>query len=441
MRSVALLVGVMLVPGIAWGGEAEPIPTTAPWFAPRVGPAHAPDDLFHTPGTLFINFDGGDMQSCNGSDWPADNCSTIMADTVLPYSGDAGTRAAIVQAMANDTADFAVTVVGERPVDDDQYDMVMVGNWDPPPDEGGFAGVAPTIDCYNQTRGETSFSLDIGGASIVAKVVGQEAAHVWGLEHVDSPSDLLFPTTGGASDPSFEDSCHQIVVLEGGIQPTEAACAEMHSFNCPDQPNYQNSYQDMMMVFGPSTPDVSPPTLEILSPTEGEGFASGAQIELRIHMVDDIAPPLFDVYASIDVDEQGDAVGTGDYRGPELSLPINGLADGEHLIRVDVADQSGNVASDLVHFVIGDDAVGETGTGAPSGSEGDSSGTPPGGSDGDTGQSTEPTGGETGSPAPEADAADDGCGCRATSSAAFAPLIVLLLSVSRRRRRPSGTFR
>jgi hypothetical protein len=114
--------------------------------------------------------------------------------------------------------------------------------------------------------------------------VGQEAAHVWGLEHVDSQNDLLFPTTGGAGDPSFEDACHQIVVLDGGIQPTEAACAEMHELNCPDVPDHQNSYQDMMMVFGPRTPDMSPPTLEIVAPTEGETFASGSTVEVRIMM-------------------------------------------------------------------------------------------------------------------------------------------------------------
>ena len=425
---------VALAPAV---GDA-PIPTTAPWFVPRVGPAAAPADLFHTPGTLFINFDGADMQSCNGSDWPVDNCSTIMSDTVLPYSGDAGARAAVVQIMAADVADFAITVVGERPMDDDEYDMVMVGNWMPPPEEGGFAGVAPTIDCYNMTRGETSFSLDLGSASVVAKIVGQEAAHVWGLEHVDSANDLLFPTTGGAGDPAFEDACHQIVILDGGIQPTEAACAEMHSFNCPDQPHFQNSYQDMMMVFGPSTPDMMPPTLEIVAPMEGEAFPSGADIEVRIQMLDQIAPPLFDVYASIDVDEKGELVGSGDYRGPELALPITGLPDGEHLIRIDIADQSGNESTDLVHFSIGDDAAAESGSGTSDGETGTGGG--PGGSGAETGAATSgdaSVGGSedsgSGDDGATGDGGDEGCGCRSAAPRAL-PALLLLLGLRRRKR-------
>jgi MYXO-CTERM domain-containing protein len=294
--------------------------------------------------------------------------------------------------------------------------------------------VAPTIDCFNMTRGETSFSLDIGGASVVAKIVGQEAAHVWGLEHVDSANDLLFPTTGGAGDPSFEDACHQIVVLDGGIQPTEAACAEMHEINCPGQPDQQNSYQDMMMVFGPRTPDMTAPTLEIIAPTEGEAFASGADVEVRFTMLDDVSPPLFEVYASLDVDAKGDPVGSADLFGPQLSLPVTGLPDGEHLIRIDIEDQSGNTASDLVHFVISDAALPEEESGEGS-SEG-STGTTGAGSGASTGEDITPTGGDdapsTGTPIAD-DGGPSGCGCRTTGSG-LAPLLLLLLGVSRRRR-------
>jgi len=426
MRWLAL--SFLLAPATVFAAE---VPTTAPWFVPRVPAVEAPDDLFHTPGTLYLNFEGGQMQSCNGSDWPVNNCSTIMSDVVLPYSGEASAREAVVQIMAADVEPFAVTVVGDRPVDDDEYDMVMVGNWEPPPEEGGFAGVAPTIDCYNMTRGETSFSLDLGSASVVAKVVGQEAAHVWGLEHVDSQNDLLFPTTGGAGDPSFEDACHQIVVLDGGIQPTEAACAEMHELNCPDEPDHQNSYQDMMMVFGPRTPDMSPPTLEIVAPTEGEAFASGSTVEVRIMMLDDIAPPLFEVYASVDADEQGELL--NDFRGPELVLPITALPDGEHLVRIDIEDQSGNPATDLVHFVIGGDAVDE-GSGS-----GESSGSGVGTTSAESAESTETSSSDASSDAADTEApaessAAQGCSCRTTPSHTIATLGLFVLVFSRRRR-------
>lgn len=442
MPPALLTAFVVLAAPVEPGLGALPVTSTA--FEPRIGAdVRPPAGLFHEPGVLFINFDGGQMQDCNGSDWPVDNCSTIMNDLVLPYSGNAASRAAVVQAMANDTADFALVVVGERPPADAEYDMVMVGNWDPAP-EGGFAGIAPTIDCWNTSKGETSFSLDFGDAGTVAKIVGQEAAHVWGLEHVDSASDLLFPTIGGAADPSFEDECHQIVVIDGGITPSTANCPEMHAANC-DLPDTQNGYRDLLMIFGPPGADLVPPTLEILAPLEGEAFASGTDFELVIRMIDDVPPQLFEVYASIDVDAVGDQLGNPQW-GPELTLPVDGLPDGEHFIRIDIADQQGNPATATVSFVIGV-APGDTGGGGSGGSSGAADS---GGHDG--GSEHAPAAGSTGEgegtdgPAPgDAGAngeADDGCGCRADGGSR--PLgwvwTLVVFTPARRRRRWARGF-
>lgn len=429
-------------PGVG-GTISSDAPITAPWFEPEITTVPDPSTVpFHEPGVLFINFDGGQMQNCNGSNYAPNNCSTIMNDVVLPYSGSGSARAAVVQTMAADVSDFAVSVVDVRPAEDVDYDMVMVGDWDPPPDEGGFAGVAPTIDCWNTNRSETAFSLDLGSPSTVAKVVGQEAAHVWGLEHVDSPGDVLFPTTGGAADPSFEDACHQIVVLDGGIQPTEAVCADMHAVNCPDQPDHQNSYQDMMMVFGPPEPDMVGPLLEILSPMQDEEFPSGGDIEVRLRMEDNISPPLFEVYVSLDADEQGPQLGPKDYLGPELSFGLNALADGPHFLRIDLADQDGNLATASVDFHVGPETMpGDTGSpGDTTAGSADETGA---GSNGDGLTDTGTGGGTTGDDDGGASQDDEqGCGCAASPVDARTPAglaLLLLLARSRRRRRQAGS--
>lgn len=409
------------------------LPSTSPTFQPRVSVDVPPTGgLFHEPGLLFINFDGGQMVDCNGSDWPVMNCSTIMHDLVEPYSGDTATRAAVVQAMSNDVEDFALTVVGERPPDDVLYDMVMVGNWNPAPSEGGFAGVAPTIDCWNTNKAETSFSLDLGDASTVAKIVGQEAAHVWGLEHVDSASDILFPTVGGVADPAFEDECHHIVVIDGGIVDSEANCPEMHAANC-DEPDTQNSYRDLLMVFGPPGADVTAPTLEILAPMANEAFASGASFDLTLRMIDDVPPQLFDIYASIDADAQGAMLGAAQW-GPELVTPVSGLPDGEHFIRIDIADQQGNATTATVHFTIGIAPVDTSG-----GDSGSDDGTDEGTTSADaTSASTTTSSAEATSDTGDSDAANDdtasGCGCT-THDRRWPGLLAILAFVSRRRRR------
>jgi hypothetical protein len=425
--------------------SASHMPITDPHFEPRVGADVMPSaDMFHDPGVLFINFDGGQMQSCNGSDWPVMNCSTIMSDLVLPYSGGEATRAAVVQLMANDVADFALTVVDTRPPDDTDYDMVMVGNWDPAPD-GGFAGVAPTIDCWNTNRAETAFSLDLGGATTVAKVVGQEAAHVWGLEHVDAQTDLLYPTVGSNDDPAFEDECHTIVVIDGGIVPTDAICPEMHGANC-DEANTQNSYLDLLMVFGSPVADVTAPVITITAP--GEGDVVPADFELVVSIVDDLPPQLFDIYASIDVDEQGAMVGNGALFGPDFSFPITNLPDGDHLVRIDAFDQDGNGSTALVHFSVGEPAAttddgGETTASADETTAGAE--TPATDDDGDGDNDTEEPSEDDGTTAQQDADGDDGCGCahdrRATPLLIAVPIIAL---VRRRRAQPaprSSTFR
>ncbi|HET6583041.1 MAG TPA: MYXO-CTERM sorting domain-containing protein [Nannocystaceae bacterium] len=413
-------------------------PITDPHFEPRIGADVRPQaGMFHEPGMLFINFEGGQMQSCNGSDWPVMNCSTIMNDLVLPYSGGESTRAAVLQLVQTDVADFALTVVDVRPPDDTDYDMVMVGNWDPAPDGGGFAGVAPTIDCWNTNRAETSFSLDLGGATTVAKIIGQEAAHVWGLEHVDADSDLLFPTVGGQDDPSFENECHQIVVIDGGIVPTEAICPEMHSANC-DEPDTQNSYLDLLMVFGAPAPDVTAPAITITMPGEGELLPSGTDFDLEFTVLDDLPPQLFDIYASIDTNVQGEMVGNTALFGPDYSVAIQNLPDGAHFVRLDAFDQDGNGSSATVHFAIGvapatTDDGGDTtdaadttaGTDAPADSTGGQDDDDDAGS-GATGDGPDEDGDDVG---------DDGCGCAHERGPAASLVLLAALGVARRRRR------
>jgi hypothetical protein len=430
---VAVLVAHVIALAFAEGALAQPI--TDPHFEPRIGidvpPTHG--GMFHEPGVLFINFDGAEMQNCNGSDWPVMNCSTIMNDVVLPYSGGESTRAAVVQLMQGDVADFALTVVDARPPDDTDYDMVMVGNWDPAPD-GGFAGVAPTIDCWNTNRAETAFSLDIGGATTVAKIIGQEAAHVWGLEHVDADTDLLFPTVGVIDDPEFEDACHQIVVIDGGIVPTEAICPEMHAANC-DEPDTQNSYLDLLMVFGAPAPDVTAPTITITAPAEGEVFPPGTTFDLVLSIVDDVPPQLFEIYASLDADEQGGMVGNTALFGPDFVFPFeSALPDGEHFVRVDAFDQDGNGSTAIVHFSVGDAPAT---TGEPADSAGDDDddaddddgttaadddGTDDGSDDDDDTDGGDPSATES-----------DGCGC-ASGRAAASSFVLLFLGLARRRR-------
>ncbi|HEY8380127.1 MAG TPA: hypothetical protein VIK91_26735, partial [Nannocystis sp.] len=160
--TLALL--ALLAPGTAVAGEpddlAAPIPITSPYHQPL----HLNTDLEQPPvrageWVVFTNFDGGKMNWCGwGNNSPQNNCSMIFQGTVLPFSGDAARRAAVVQIIRNDFKPFNILVTDIRPQSGD-YDMEMIGDWNPPP-QGGFAGIAPSLDCFNGNGGEVSFTLD-----------------------------------------------------------------------------------------------------------------------------------------------------------------------------------------------------------------------------------------------------------------------------------------
>lgn len=410
------------------------IPITDPGFRPRpMGLGHEPDvqASFNTPTVLFVNFEGPFMNSGCGDDSQQD-CTTIFPNTQFePHPGDAATRAAIIQATREDVVDFGVIVVGERPPAGNPYAMVVSGvpaGGAP----GGIGGVAPVIDCSNNDPNQTSFNFLVGAsANIQATVIHQEAAHTWGLEHVDDETDNLFPSAGGVSDPKYQDVCSQ-VVANVQLNPTGAICNGVHTMFC--NANFQNSYQEMLLLFGPTIPDEGAPSVTIDAPGAGEVIDYAANFDLVITLADDRQPQVLATQIYFDDVEAAD----GSFVNSTHTFPVtggdkptgHGLPNGMHTIRVDIADEAGNPASASVTFEIvngpEDANVDETGAESSGGSTGDAESTS-GGSQ-DTGESPVDPG--------LGDDASEGCGCR-TPSTPLGPGagLLALLALGLRRRR------
>lgn len=401
------------------------LPITDPSRAPLYsGLGHEPDaqGAFDTPTILFVNFDGPFMNGGCGNDSQND-CSNIYSNTQFePHPGDAATKAAIVQATREDVVDFGVIVVGERPPAGNPYAMVVAGTpvgGGPP----GVGGVAPGIDCGNNNPNITSFSFLVGAsANVQATVIHQEAAHTWGLEHVDDESDNLFPTTGGVTDPKYQDTCSR-VVSDTNLTPTTSGCNSVHTQFC--SANFQNSYQEMLLLFGPPIPDENAPTVVIEAPGEGEEIEYEVDFELTVTLDDDRRPQVLSTQVYFDDVEAAD---TSLINGT-LTFPVkggdapqgHGLPNGPHTIRVDIADEAGNPASAEVSFVI---------VGGPDASVDDTAGSDDAGtSEGDTGAGPGDTG-ATAQPTTDpglGDTSDQGCGCRAPASPRGPGTTVLLL--------------
>ncbi|MCX4241540.1 MYXO-CTERM sorting domain-containing protein [Paraliomyxa miuraensis] len=422
------------------------MPITDPARPPmHMGLGHEPDVQagFNTPTVLYVNFEGPFMNGGCGNNSLQD-CTTIFPNTqFLEHPGSPATRAAIIQATREDVEDFGVIVVGERPPAGNPYAMVVAGvpNGGGPP---GVGGVAPGIDCSNTNPNITSFSFLVNdNANIQATVIHQEAAHTWGLEHVDDPSDNLFPSTGGASDPKYQDTC-STVVADVALNPTNAACNSVHTMFC--NANQQNSYQEMLLLFGPPIPDQVAPLVTIDSPLDGQELDYETDFELTVTLDDDRRPAVLATTVYFDDAEAADvslinATHTFPVNGGDAPMG-HGLGNGPHTIRVDIVDEGGNPASAEVTFVIvngpmeGSDETGadDSTGGDPTAGEGTGDDLP-GGTGAGTGAAT--TGPELD------DSGDEGCACRATdgtrgdSSTGTGPgtalLVLLTLGLWRRR--------
>lgn len=400
--------------------------------------------------TLFVNFDGADMAACNSG--PQNNCSNLFFGTVLPYSGDAAKRASVIQIVRTRVNDFGITVTDTRPGSGD-YDMEMVGDWAGVGDQG-FAGVAPgPVDCFDNRGGEVSFTLEASGSSDgIAEIILQEVAHTWGLEHVDSQSDLLYPTTQG-QNKVFLDECLQIVRLQdnGSVTPTGAFCGSQHAQFCSG--GTQNSYQELLSIFGPGIPDTTAPSVEIISPTDGESI-EGA-VNLIVSFVDDQSPMIVNATITIEGASLDEPIeNDGAYAAPsELEFPIQGLPGGEYTLTIDAEDSEDNPASDSVAFtVIGDPPMGGDDGGSNSGGEsggaetsggtgagdGDGGGSDGGDGDGDGGGGDESgavSGGDTDGGTAGGAGDDGGCAVEQPgSTTAWAALGLFGLVAVRRRR-------
>ncbi|MEM9462616.1 MAG: hypothetical protein AAGF11_51185 [Myxococcota bacterium] len=329
-----------------WASVSAPATSLA---APLTTPA-IPVATFHedqrpraagSPELLYINFDGGVLQSGCGND-PHYDCSTLahlFDGYVGPYDGNETQRISILQATRKDLAEFAVNVTLERPPDDVDYTMVIYGDLGPQ----SFAGIAPYIDCEDRRGGDTSFTQGFGSSNTGSTVILQEAAHTWGLEHVDAEIDILNPFKASGLNQRFEDECYKIVA-NTDLEPTPGSCNQVHTLFC--ETGFQNSWQEMNLLFGPAIPDTSPPTLEITSPEDESTFVLPVTVPLLGEIEDDRHPQFYgvQVYNGDQLIYEEDRI--------KLDLLLNNPPAADYDLRVVITDEAGNTAEDRVRFSI-----------------------------------------------------------------------------------------
>ncbi len=311
--------------------SAPPEQMTAP--IPRSTPDILPEDA-GKPTTLFVNFEGAVLRGNCGNDARRD-CSTLgylFDDYVGPFNGGPNFEAAILDAVRADLSPFGVAVTARRPGDEVDYTMVLYGDLG----DQSFAGVAPYIDCADQKKNDTSFSRGFASPNTGSTVILQEAAHTWGLEHVNSREDILNPIAEGFA-PTFLDDCAKIVA-NTNFDETPGVCNRIHELFC--DAGFQNSHQELLYLFGPPQPDLVAPRIELLSPRPDDVLEFPAVPEIRVRVEDDRHPQFYEV----EIELEGQSIFADDLWG-DFELAFVVPEPGVYPLRMRIADEAGNTDS------------------------------------------------------------------------------------------------
>ncbi len=299
LPSIATAAGKPIAQGISWARAADDelsrpaherlTGRTADDFA--AAPSHWEGDMLFTPdglgataltalgaeplhamsyeptgGILFVEMGGVTISpNCGNGDSAnaALNCSPLVdSETQFPVYGNGMAQASMFQELQNYYEPFNIIMSSQRPPDWLPYTMAVIGGSS---NQGaGVCGVA-NVACDGLKRNHVSltFPESCGG---VAEVAAQETSHNWGLEHVDDQSDLMYPFNNGGSK-AYRDVCSDINHDTGGAV---TQCDYIHEIYCAaGGGEQQNSYQELLGVFGPREVDEIAPKIISISPEDG----------------------------------------------------------------------------------------------------------------------------------------------------------------------------
>ncbi len=312
--------------------------------ADAASPDPAPRDA---AATLYVNFDGAVITG--GPDDSRSNVSEVAEQFAFTgsypaYGGTPAQRQSVMAAVSADWAAFDVQVVDARPGQGD-YGMTMIGPLDHPLGMG--VNSAGPIDCWDENPNNISFVFfgadDLGGqasTAVQATEVSQEWAHAVGLEHVGgggAESDIMYPSNFGPS-AAFIDECY---ALAGGV-----TCADMHAelSGCAEA-DRQNSFRELLALFGPAQADVESPEVAIRSPADGESFQVGDVVVVEVDATDDVGVDL----VGLQLDEE---VQPTKAQAP-FTWQLVDVAEGEHTLLAVARDVAGNETMSVpITFVV-----------------------------------------------------------------------------------------
>ncbi|CAN5917869.1 hypothetical protein BH11MYX3_BH11MYX3_28290 [soil metagenome] len=333
MRITTTLIALVLLTPVSSGaapaGDFVPSERTLDGivFVRRVLPAtNLPAGALAQSKIVYLNHTG--VILLPGDDDARTNRSSIVSGqaSVPAWNTSAANWAATVTCMKDMFARFDVTVTDVDPGNVPHMEAVFGGS---PQNVGmgqGVGGVSPfTTDCAVIENSIVFAFTNVlpSSAQAVCEVMAQEVAHSYGLDHEMLASDPM-TYLGFTGTRSFKDQT--------------VACGEYQNRACGIGGSTCRSNQNSVALLTErlGKADLIAPTLDISSPADGDLVAPG--FEVAATAIDDVAVTAGRLY--IDDVDLGVVAGPGPYVFPTDPA----LADGAHVLRVEVTDGKHPVA-------------------------------------------------------------------------------------------------
>lgn len=307
------------------------------------------------PHILYLNRCQGGWTVSGGNNDSINNVSSIVQGVVnfpeYPFSD-----ASWEQVMAESKelwAPFNITVtdVDPSPMPHDEAIVCGHGNLI---GFGGAGGVAP-YNCGIIPNAITFTFPEVLGDNprLLAEVVGQEAAHAWGLDHEYKCEDPM-TYLSGCGEKTFQNG--------------DYACGEGSPRACQCGGNTQNSYQHILDSFGAAAPDTAAPTAGIVYPHDGESFDIGSDFDITVAVSDDVG--VTGVKLFVDGEQA-----TEDLSEPFGPWPVFDIPEGTVTLSIQATDASGKTTlSDTVTIYVEPVGAGDDGGDAGDGDDGGDAG-------------------------------------------------------------------
>jgi len=301
-----------------------------------------------TPATLshviFMDRCTGGCTITPGSDG-TQNQSQIIGNSTRNLSAYAGTDAQwqqIVSCVKATYAPFNVTITDVRPTSGAYHHAMVAGTASEGGQPSGVLGVSP-FSCGNYIPNSMSFSFaneEVTNIVDICWTVSQETAHSWGLDH---KYDKLDPMT---YLPYTVNNVEQKKVF----QNQAGSCGTNSAMSCKCSypgtgSTAMNSYALIMATFGAGTPDTTPPTVSIASPSNNASVMPGFAITVQAS--DDVS------ISKVEVKIDGMSVGSDTTAPFSFTAPAT-LSQGSHHVEATATDSSNNMAMAAIDVMYGE---------------------------------------------------------------------------------------